>query len=86
MANIARLGDPSSHGGTIISASDTVTADGIGVARTGDYHQCPIRGHGTTPLTGSSSATANGAAIVLVGDTAGCGATITSGSSTAHSP
>lgn len=86
MANIARLGDTSSHGGTIISASSTVTADGKGIARTGDSHQCPIRGHGTTPLTGSSSATANGAAIVLVGDTAGCGATITSGSSTSHSP
>ena len=79
-APVARLGDPSSHGGTIVSASSDVFADGIGVARTGDLHSCPIPGHGTTPLTGSAIAKADGARIVRVGDTAACGAAITAGS------
>ena len=78
---VARLGDPSSHGGTIIGpCSPTVTVDGLRVARTGDMHQCPITGHGTTALTGTSPAKVDGSNIVCVGDTAGCGASITTGS------
>jgi len=80
MANIARLGDTSSHGGHIISASDNATADNIGIARTGDQHSCPIDGHGTTSLIGTGRATADGRQVVRVGDRAGCGAVITSGS------
>ena len=80
MPAVARLGDPSSHGGTIISASGDVMADGIGVARAGDMHQCPIKGHGITALTSTSTVTVDGKPVIRVGDTAGCGAAITAGS------
>ncbi|MGF6837074.1 putative Zn-binding protein involved in type VI secretion [Paraburkholderia youngii] len=79
---VARLGDTSSHGGTIISASSDLTADGKGVARAGDMHSCPISGHGTTPLSSTSTVTNGGKGLVRVGDVAGCGAVITSGSPT----
>jgi uncharacterized Zn-binding protein involved in type VI secretion len=82
MPAVARLGDTSSHGGTIISASSNLTADGKGVARAGDMHSCPITGHGVTPLSSSSTKTNGGKSIVRVGDTAGCGAVINSGSPT----
>lgn len=82
MPAVARLGDTSSHGGTIISASSNLSADGQGVARAGDLHSCPISGHGITPLSSSSTNTNGGKSIVRVGDTAGCGAVITSGSPT----
>ena len=78
---VARLGDPSSHGGTIITASSDVLTDGIGAARNGDSHQCPIIGHGVTVLTGTGATLIDGGrARVRVGDVAGCGAAITAGS------
>ncbi|MFM0141727.1 PAAR domain-containing protein [Paraburkholderia sp. RL18-085-BIA-A] len=82
MPAVARLGDTSSHGGTVISASGNLAADGKGVARAGDQHSCPIAGHGVTPLSSSSTRTNGGKSIVRVGDTAGCGAVINSGSPT----
>jgi uncharacterized Zn-binding protein involved in type VI secretion len=81
---LARLGDPSSHGGTIISASITTTADGKGVARVGDLHQCPQEGHGTTALAhvGAPVLSVDGKQAIWVGDTAACGAAISAGSPT----
>ena len=49
---VVRLGDGSTHGGIVITASDTVTAEGPGVARIGDLHDCPI--HGVTPIVEGS--------------------------------
>jgi uncharacterized Zn-binding protein involved in type VI secretion len=81
LAPIARVGDPSDHGGTILGpCSTTNRLDGLGVARTGDLHTCPIRGHGVTALTGTGAYLADGLRAVRVGDVAGCGATITAGS------
>ena len=37
-----RLGDSTSHGGTVISATARMTIDGIPVARLGDQCTCPI--------------------------------------------
>jgi len=42
---IVCFGDASSHGGFVISASDTHTIGGIGVARVGDQVSCPKRDH-----------------------------------------
>lgn len=82
MAAIARLGDTSNHGGSIISASPNVIVNGRGVARVGDSHSCPIRGHGVTAIVSTplTTARANGQQIACVGATTGCGATISSGS------
>lgn len=84
MGNIAKLGDASSHGGVIISASGAFTVDGVTGVVSGDMHQCPIQDHGTTAIQSSSTATGAGRAVVRSGDTAGCGAAIIgTGSATA---
>ncbi len=83
MAAIARLNDPSDHGGYIKTATGGATADGIEIAVEGDIHHCPISGHGDTSLTAITTETiANGKKIITVGATAGCGAKINGGSPT----
>lgn len=79
MPSVARIGDPGSHGGAIVSGSQDVLTNGIGTARVGDIYACPI--HGPNPITtGSPDVTANGQAVARVGDQTACGATIVSGS------
>lgn len=85
MPAVARLGDTSDHGGVIISASGNVKVNGIGIAREGDMHSCPLPGHGVTALISGSKNNANGRKIIRIGDTAGCGAVIVSGSSNVNS-
>lgn len=81
MPPVARLGDPSDHGGVIITASEDVFANGIGVCRLGDLHSCPLPDHGVTPLvTASATVIVDGVGCVRVGDIAGCGAAISAGS------
>lgn len=82
MANpVARLGDRSDHGGTVISAASCTYVNGIPVARMGDLHSCPLDGHGVTPITsGSGCVLIEGQPVARIGDTTGCGATISSGS------
>lgn len=81
MTAVARLGDTSNHGGTIIQASSDVKVNGLGVARQGDNHSCPISGHGVTPLTAITTKTfVNGRLVITVGAVAGCGAHINQGS------
>jgi uncharacterized Zn-binding protein involved in type VI secretion len=83
MAAVARIGDPSDHGGSIVSGSSTRTVDGKQCARVGDMHSCPRPGHGTTPITsGSPSTSVDGRAIARVGSGVGCGAVISAGSPT----
>lgn len=78
--SVVRLGDASSHGGKVTSASGHCNVGGVAAAVTGDLHSCPLPGHGVTSLTAASSNKTGGKSIVLVGDTAGCGAVMTTGS------
>ena len=41
---VVRLGDQTSHGGVVISASATHTIEGVGIARVGDQVSCPKPG------------------------------------------
>uniref|UniRef100_UPI002243B0A3 PAAR domain-containing protein n=1 Tax=Klebsiella pneumoniae TaxID=573 RepID=UPI002243B0A3 len=41
------LGDKTTHGGAVISASSTMIVNGKPVALVGDKVSCPIPGHGT---------------------------------------
>lgn len=76
----ARLGDTSSHGGTVITGSVTTIVNGRPVARMGDMHVCPIPGHGVTPIVSGSLDTAtDGRPNARMGDMAGCGAVIVTG-------
>ena len=77
----ARLGDTSSHGGTIVTGSLTTLVNGRPAARMGDMHVCPIPYHGVTPIiTGSLNTTTDGRPNARVGDVTGCGAVIVIGS------
>ena len=77
----ARLGDTSSHGGTVITGSVTTIVNGRPMARMGDMHVCPIPGHGVTPIVSGSLDTAtDGKPNARMGDMAGCGAVIVTGS------
>lgn len=81
MPAVARLGDPGSHGGAIVTASADTDCDGIAVARKGDTYACPL--HGPNPIvTGSPTTDVNSRAIARVGDATACGAVIVSGSPT----
>ena len=79
---VARLGDTSDHGGSIISASTTFTDRGIPVARMGDMHRCPL--HGDTPIVTGSTSHTQDKPFAYVGCKTGCGATIITGSPTFH--
>jgi len=77
----ARLGDMTSHGGTIITGSLTTMVNGRPVARMGDMHVCPIPYHGVTPIvTGSLRTSTDDRPNARIGDVTGCGAVIVGGS------
>jgi uncharacterized Zn-binding protein involved in type VI secretion len=80
MEKVVRLGDGSSHGGSMVSAGSSVVVNGITMCVDGDSHACPIRGHGVTSVTGTSTVASGGKRVVKVGDSAGCGAVLTQGS------
>jgi len=82
MPRIVRLGDTSSHGGTVISSGSKWQCEGALIARKGDLHSCPIPGHGVTAIvSGSGKYQCEGAPIAREGDTCGCGAALISGAS-----
>ena len=80
---IARLGDSTDHGGTIISGAQRTFLDGRPIARMGDEHECGYTYHGTgTIASGSQTTFVEGKPVARVGDTTSCGATIVVGSET----
>lgn len=52
--NVVRLGDPTTHGGMVISVSSTTTIEGKLVALIGDLVSCPIQGHGVNKIIEAS--------------------------------
>ena len=80
----ARLGDTSSHGGTIVTGAQRTLLDGKPAARMGDLHSCPIPFHGVTQIVqGASKTLIEGQPAARMGDAVGCGAVIVTGSDTA---
>ena len=75
---LIRVGDSTSHGGTVTQASSTMRSeDGRGFARVGDTVTCPIKGHGTNAIaTGDSTFILDGRPIAREGDKTECGATL----------
>ena len=72
------LGDKTSHGGTVISASATSDCDGRGIARVGDMVTCPRKGHGhvSVIVSGDPGALIDGHPAARQGDKTACGATL----------
>jgi uncharacterized Zn-binding protein involved in type VI secretion len=74
---VALLGDPSDHGGVVITHNQdgSFTVGGIAVAVEGALHSCPIIGHGTTLITAVTTKTkCNGKLVLTTDAVAGCGA------------
>ena len=77
MRAVVRLGDSSSHGGTVITASGRVRVGGAPAARIGDLHSCPVPGHGVTAITtGAARCKVEGSPVARDGDVVGCGAVL----------
>jgi uncharacterized Zn-binding protein involved in type VI secretion len=75
---IARIGDPGSHGGEIITGASQSFCEGPAIARKGDLYGCPIHGPNKI-VTGAAQSLCEGAQIARVGDFTECGAQITAG-------
>lgn len=73
------LGDKTSHGGEVISASSTMVVNSKKVALIGDEISCPVEGHGTNQIIeGSSEWSSDGKAIVVDGCHCECGCQVMS--------
>ncbi|MCE9994307.1 PAAR domain-containing protein [Enterobacter asburiae] len=73
------LGDNTTHGGKVISASSTMIVNGKKVALIGDMVSCPIPFHGTNPIVeGSSEWSSDGKAMVVDGCKCQCGCQVIS--------
>ncbi|NVM75485.1 putative Zn-binding protein involved in type VI secretion [Duganella sp. SG902] len=76
---IVRLGDPTSHGGSVISASATHLIGNIGIARVGDQVACPLPGHGINIIIeGTPTYLIGGRMVALHGHHCACGCTLIS--------
>ena len=79
MKRVIRLGDPTTHGGTVVSASPTVIINGKPVARLGDSVTCPLPGHGVvTIIEGDPNWLVDGRPVALEGHKTSCGAALIS--------
>ena len=75
---LIKLGDKTSHGGSVIEASTQSDTGGVGIARMGDKTVCPK--HGPNPIiSGDSSLIIDGKPAARHGDKTACGATLIAG-------
>ncbi len=78
-----RMGDRTTHGGTVITGDVTWTLYGKAVARVGDLTVCP-KCRGTFAITsGADNMTIMGQAVARQGDKTACGATLIASQATA---
>ncbi len=87
MPPAARMGDVTTHGGTIVGPGvATVLVGGMPAAVAGDLHACPIPPPSHVPSTpfpmGSATVVISGRPALRVGDMSGCGATAAIGAPT----
>lgn len=80
MPNVIRLGDPTDHGGKVVSVRSThYMVNGIPVACVGDLCSCPKKGHdGCTIAEGNPLHTINGIQVAYEGHKTTCGAVLKS--------
>ncbi|QEW33882.1 PAAR domain-containing protein [Erwinia billingiae] len=73
------LGDKTTHGGQVISASSNISVNGKTVAVVGDRVSCPVLGHGTNQIVeGMPQRTSGGRAVVVDGCKCQCGCQVIS--------
>lgn len=74
---VVRLGDKTTHGGVVTSASPIHTVRGIGIARMGDMVACPLPGHGSNPIIeGCPVFSVGGRKVALDGHKCACGCSL----------
>lgn len=80
MANVIRLGDPTTHSGKVSSSgAGNVKVGGIPLALVGDQVSCPVKGHvGCVIVSGHPRHRVNGVAVAYEGDKTSCGALLIS--------
>ncbi|PPC62792.1 PAAR domain-containing protein [Pantoea sp. ICBG 1758] len=77
MPALTCLGDATTHGGSVISASSMMYINGVRVALVGDTVSCPL--HGTNRIQqGSPKIFDNGIQVVVHGCVCECGCTVIS--------
>jgi uncharacterized Zn-binding protein involved in type VI secretion len=77
MRNVIRLGDPTTHGGVVLTASSTTRYMGRPVARMGDLVTCPIKGHTQCVIAeGDPEWVVDGQRVALDGAKTSCGAVL----------
>ena len=72
---VARLGDTTDHGGTVVEAAPNLKHMGIRVALDGHMVECPKCG-GKFPIEATGKRTHNGVRVAFLGDQTACGATL----------
>lgn len=79
MKGVIRLGDPTSHGGKVVSATANLNIMDKDVARLGDKCTCPRPGHSNcTIVEGDPGWCIDGVPVALHGHKTSCGATLIS--------
>ncbi len=79
MKRVIRIGDPTSHGGVVISAQPKTVLFDKPVAVVGDKVSCPIKGHGVCAIVeGDPTWLVGGKAVALEGHKTACGAALIS--------
>lgn len=77
--NVVRLGDPTTHGGSVITASSTSIVEGKPVALIGDLVSCPKKGHGVNKIIeGSKTCYSDGKQVVIDYAVCECGCQVLS--------
>ena len=75
---VIRLGDKTSHGGSVLEGSPHSDSGGIAIARLGDKVSCPKHGNGTI-ASGDQTMIVDGKPAARDGDKTSCGATLIAG-------
>lgn len=79
MKNVIRVGDPTSHGGKVITGASNFDVDGVPVACVGDQCTCPMNGHENCVIVeGDSNFVVDGRAVAFDGHKTSCGAVLQS--------
>ena len=79
MKKVIRLGDPTDHGGSVVSAASSTSMFGKQVACVGDAVSCPRQGHTNCVIVeGDTGWTIGGKAVALEGHKTSCGAVLIS--------
>jgi len=83
MPKVARLGDTSTHGGSIVTSASVSYSAGSLIARVGDILSCPAHGN-VAIISGSGNFKVEGSIAAVEGSLCSCGALLIVNPDTKH--